>query len=288
MKINKQVIFAAIKDVVIIAVILASVIIIKDEIVWQVSSDSSNEDVAILDNQDDKNDVCNVAGITLHGSLVTYISPADFDADGNLLVDQTASENIVFNIEEAKKDEKIKAIVLEIDSYGGSPVGAEEIANALKSAKKPTVALIREGGVSAGYWVATGANKIFASKNSDVGSIGATMSYLDYAKQNQKDGLTYNQLSSGKFKDTGDPDKALTIEEKNLFMRDINILHQNFVKAVAENRNLDIKKVEALADGSTMLGEMALKNGLIDQIGGEFEVKEYLKNQIGEEIEICW
>ncbi len=279
---KKQKIFRTIKVIVVVAVVLASAIIIKDEVVWQFGSQPSG------DNNNTQKNNCNVAGIVLHGSVVTYISPADYDTDGNLLVDQTASENVVNAISEAEKDENIKAIILEIDSYGGSPVGAEEVANALKNAKKPTVALIREAGDSAAYWVATGANKIFASKNSEVGSIGVTMSYIDNVKQNQKDGFTYNQLSSGIFKDAGDPDKALSDEEVKLFMRDINILHQNFIKTVAVNRNLDIKKVESLADGSTMLGEMALKNGLIDQIGGETEAIEYLKNQIKAHPQICW
>ncbi len=125
------------------------------------------------------------------------------------------------------------------------------------------------------------------SQNFAIGSIGVTMSYLDYAKENEKDGITYNQLSSGKFKDIGAYDKSLTPEEKELLMRDINILHENFIKAVANNRNLDIKKVRQLADGSDMLGQMALENGLIDQIGGRYEVEEYLRNKIGEDIEIC-
>jgi protease-4 len=68
----------------------------------------------------------------------------------------------------------------------------------------------------------------------------------------------------------------------------VNILHENFIKMVAENRSLDIEKVRKLADGSTMLGEMALQNGLIDQIGGMFEVRDYLKEKIGRNIEICW
>ncbi|MCG2689894.1 S49 family peptidase [Candidatus Parcubacteria bacterium] len=277
---KKQVFFAILKVVVVIVVVLASVIIIKDEIVWQFSSESSIDDT--------NNDSCNVAGILLSGSLVTYISSADYDLDGNLLVDQTASEDVVFYINEAEKNDKIKAIILEIDSYGGWPVAAEEVGNALKSAQKPTIALIRGAGVSAGYWVATGTDIIFASKNSDIGGIGVTMSYLDNVKQNQKEGFTYNQLSSGKFKDAGDPDRALSAEETKLFMRDINILHQNFIKTVVKNRGLNLEKVEVLADGSSMLGEMALRNGLIDEIGGEAEVIEYLESQIGEQVEICW
>ena len=105
-------------------------------------------------------------------------------------------------------------------------MAAEEVVNALKNATKPTIALIREGGVSAAYYAASGADIIFASENSDVGSIGITMSYMDNTKKNQAEGLTYNQLSIGKYKDSGDPDKPLTAEEKELFMRDIKILQK--------------------------------------------------------------
>jgi len=275
------------KIIIIFLVVLGSLIIIKDEITWQFDSLVSNDNS--LDDSSHKEEVdCNVVGIELRGNLVTYISPVNTDEDHNSLDDSTASENIVGAIMEAERDEKIKAIILEVDSYGGSPVAGEEIAIALKKTTKPVIALIRNSGVSAAYMAASGADKIFASKSSDVGGIGVTMSYLDYVKQNKKEGLTYISLSSGKFKDTGDPDKTLTLEEKKLLMRDVNIIHQNFIKMVSENRGLDIEKVEKMADGSTMLGEMALENGLIDEIGGIFEVKDYLKNMIGEDVEICW
>jgi len=122
---------------------------------------------------------------------------------------------------------------------------------------------------------------------SDIGGIGITMSYLDYSQKNRQEGIIYQQLSSAKFKDTGDPDKELTTEEKELFMRDIKILHEAFVKRVAENRGLDIEKVEKLADGSTMLGKAAKENGLIDEIGNMYNVKEWIKNELKIEPEIC-
>jgi len=281
-----------IKTTIVLIVILAALIIIKDEIAWQLDPYAYEEDMYGDDMYDDdsayEDEYCNVIGIELHGDLSTYIPPSDSDDDGAPLNDQTASENIVLSIQDAENDYDIKAIILEVDSYGGYPVAAEEVANALKESTKPTVALIREGGASAAYWAATGADIIFASKNSDVGSIAVTASYLDYTKQNQQEGITYVPLSSGKFKDSGDPDKTLSWEERNLFMRDVNILHQNFINIVAENRNLEISEVEKLADGSTMLGGMALENGLIDQIGGMSEVKEYLKEKIGEDVEVCW
>jgi len=231
---------------------------------------------------------CNISNVKLQGYLTTYISNEGKNEYGDLLWDEIASEDIVNAIEKAEKDDDVKAIVLEIDSHGGGPVAAEEIANALKRAEKPTIALIGEYGTSAAYYAATGADIIFASQNSTVGSIGISMSYTDNAKKNEEDGLTFNQLSVGKFKDTGAYDKPLTSEEKELLMRDINILHENFIKVVADNRNLDIEKVRQLADGSDMLGQMALENNLIDHIGGRYEVEEYLREKLGGDVEICW
>jgi len=236
---------------------------------------------------DSSDESCNVSNVKLQGYLTTYISNEGKDENGIPLWDETSSEDIARAVEEAERDDNIKAIILEIDSHGGEPVAAEEIANALKKANKPTIALIRGYGTSAAYYAAAGADLIFASASSSIGSIGVTTSYLDNTKKNEEDGLTYNQLSAGKFKDTGDYDKSLTPEEKELLMRDVNILHENFIKAVAENRKMDIEKVRELADGSSMPGQMALENNLIDKIGGMDEVKEYLKEKIGGEAEIC-
>src|SRR3989344_1076548 len=166
-------------------------------------------------NEDSTTD-CNVLGINLHGQLVTYIP---IDMSDSLLkdTDLVSSDTVLYYIKQSKEDEKIKAILVEIDSPGGTPVAGEEIANALKSSSKPTVVFIRQTGLSAAYWAATGAGRIFASKNSDVGSIGVTTSYLDNVNKNQKEGLNFVQLSTGKYKDTGNPDKLLSQEEMKSF-----------------------------------------------------------------------
>src|SRR3989338_10237745 len=135
--------------------------------------------------------------------------------------------------------------------------------------------------------IATGANRIFASRVSQVGIIGVTSSYTDNGNKNTREGLTYNSLSSGKFKDTGNTDKPLTYEERQLLMRDILKSHDIFVQMVAENRNLAIEKVKKLADGSTMLGDDALVNGLIDEIGGEPEAIEWLAGPLGQKVTVC-
>ena len=231
---------------------------------------------------------CNVQGINIHGDIVTYNSHDAFNDQGQLKYDQTSADEVTWYIKEAGEKENIKAIAIEIDSSGGSGEAGEEIMQALKQSGKPTVAFIRNRGLSAGYLLATGAQTIFASKFSDVGSIGVTQSYLQNTDKNKKDGYTYIDLSSGKYKDTGSPDRAITEDEKQMIMRDIKIGLDYFIQIVAKNRNLDIEKVKKLADGSTVMGETALKDGLIDKIGLLPDVENFLTEKMGTEAKICW
>lgn len=270
-------------------IFLAALIIIKYEYEYQFETDTSEvEGSAVEDSVSDEESDCNVLGIELRGNVVTYVAPKDKDEEDNNTVDETSSEDIIYLIDQANTDDNIKAIILEVDSYGGSAVAAEEINQALQSTDKPTVAFVRSAAASAAYWAASGADTIFASPLSDIGSIGVTMSYLDNTKKNAKDGLTYNSLSAGKFKDYGNPDKILTEDEKKLIMRDLNITHDIFINTVSKNRNLPIEKVKSLADGSSMPGQMALENGLIDQLGDIYKVQNYLKDKLGEDVEVCW
>lgn len=231
---------------------------------------------------------CNVLGINLHGSLYTYI-PTEGSADDpeeyqNQYGDAVGSEDIVGRLRQADQDDQIKAVIIEVDSGGGSPVAGEEISNTIKELTKPVVAVIRQSGMSAAYWAISSSDKIFASRNSDVGSIGVTSSYLENTKKDTK----YIQLSSGKFKDTGSPDKPLSEEERNLLLRDVKITHENFIEDIAQNRKLSIESVRAIADGSSVLGARAKTLGLIDEIGSWTAAEKYLEETIGEKSDICW
>ena len=233
----------------------------------------------------------NVAVIKLQGAIVTYSAgSSDYSDDFTediYYYNEVSSENIIDSLNIAEADNTIEAVIIQIDSPGGSPVGSEEIADALKRITKPTIAVIRESGTSGGYLVATGADRIFASEFSDVGDIGVSMSYLDYSQQNKEEGIIFQQLSSGKFKDTGYPDKELTQEERDLLMEGIEISHNVFVRKVAENRSLDTKVVERLADGSSMCGQSAINNGLIDEIGSVYDAQQWLKTHLNIDPIIC-
>ncbi|MFA6524420.1 MAG: S49 family peptidase [Candidatus Paceibacterota bacterium] len=247
----------------------------------------SNADTSSVE-ESSENEDCNVYGINIHGDVVTYHSNDAYNDQDKLILDQTSADEVEWAIDKAENTDTVKAILIEIDSSGGYGEAGEEMMRVFKESQKPVVAFIRGQGLSAAYLAATGAETIFASKFSDVGSIGITMSYLQNTEKNKKDGLTYIDLSSGIYKDSGSPNRPITDAEKQIFMRDVKIAHEYFVNLVAQNRNLDIEKVKALADGSSVMGEQALKNGLIDKIGLFPDVENFLTEKIGAPITVCW
>jgi protease-4 len=182
----------------------------------------------------------------------------------------------VREIEDADASSSVSAIVLQVDSLGGSPVAAEEIANALRRAEKPTVALIRGEGLSAAYWSSTGADAIFAAENAEVGSIGVTSSYLDRTKYDEKNGYTFHSISTGEYKDMLNSSKQLTKEEEALVRDEIGVMLENFVRTVSVNRNLSTTSVSDLATGAPFIASFAKDNGLIDAVGDKESVRGYL------------
>jgi protease-4 len=229
---------------------------------------------------------CNVAYITLHGDVITYGTLSDGSGSSSD-TDSTASEDVTQEIRDADSDNSIKAIVLEIDSPGGSPVGGEEIESTLKASPKPTVALIRDEGDSAAYMAATGADKIYANEFSNVGDIGITSSYTDESQQDTDEGITFNQLSIGKYKDMFDPDKSLTADERTLIMGELQSDYEKFVQIVAQNRHLSIDTTTTIANGSGLTAQTALNDGLIDKIGDLSDVQTYLNGVLHKKAVMC-
>jgi protease-4 len=230
---------------------------------------------------------CNVATVQLYGSLVYYPNESLGDGSNASSADQTAAEDVRQQIEAADADPGIRAILLQIDSPGGDPVAGEDVAAALKHASKPTVALIGDEGDSAAYWAATGADTIFASTNSSVGDIGVTGSYLDQTKQNRDNGLTFVPLTAGAYKDMGNPDAPLTAAERAIIQRELDATRDTFVADVAANRDLPVATVNAIADGSDMLGQDAIGKGLIDATGTIYDVEDFLSKKLGTDVTLC-
>ena len=181
-----------------------------------------------------------------------------------------SSEHIVEELNDYADDSSIKAIVIRIDSPGGGVVVSQEIYNAVKNAKKEGKKIIVSMGsvaASGGYYVAAAADKIVANPGTLTGSIGVKMEFANLEKLLEKIGVKGMVVKAGEFKDIGSPYRDMTAQEKKLLQDVIDDVHNQFIKAVAEGRNLPEADVRAIADGRIFTGQQALALKLVDQMG---------------------
>ena len=168
-----------------------------------------------------------------------------------------------------RQDRNIKAIVLRIDSPGGAVGASQEIFEEVKrtAREKPVVASMGSVAASGGYYAALGANEIMASRGTLTGSIGVIIKFANLAEIFEKIGYKSEVIKSGKLKNIGATDRQMTTEEKKLIQDIIDNVHEQFISAVSESRDLPMDKVRTLADGRIYSGEQALEAGLIDKFG---------------------
>ncbi len=219
----------------------------------------------------------NTALISVDGVILT-------SSGGGLFAEGISSSRIVEQIHDANENPLIKAIVVEINSPGGSAVASQEIANALKASPKPTVSYIRDAGASGGYWVATATDKIYASEMSIVGSVGVTAAQLEYAGLLEEFNITYRRTTAGKFKDIGTPFREQTPEEADRLDQKLSLMHDYFINEVKTQRNLDQATVAEISQADFYIGLQALELGLIDAYGGKQEAVAYIEEQIGDDV----
>jgi protease-4 len=168
-------------------------------------------------------------------------------------------------------DASIKAIILHINSPGGGAAASEEIYREVRrireTKKKPIVASIETMGASGAYYAAAGTNKIFADNASIVGSIGVIAQWFNYGDLLRWAKLKEVVLKAGEFKDTGDPARELTPAERQYLQGMIDDMHEQFIRAVADGRNMKVEDIKAIANGRVWTGQQAVAIKLVDQIG---------------------
>ena len=167
------------------------------------------------------------------------------------------------------KDDKVKSVVVRIDSPGGVVGPSQEIWSAVKrlKEKKPVVVSMGSVAASGGYYIAVPATLIYANPGTITGSIGVLMKFSNLEGLMDKVGMKSFTLKTGKFKDVGSPSRSMSVEEKAMLQSVIESTHSQFVNAVAEGRRLPETKVREIADGRIFSGEQALANKLIDRLG---------------------
>lgn len=180
-----------------------------------------------------------------------------------------SSEDIVRQIKKYVKSSAVKAIVLYVDSPGGGVSASEEIFQELKKAreKKPVVISMGSVAASGGYYVSLGGSKIVANPGTITGSIGVIAQFPNMKKLLDKIGVDFEVIKSGKFKDSGNPYRGLTEEEKKYLQSVINDVYEQFVNHVVEERKLKKEDVLKIADGRVFTGKQAFSMGLVDTLG---------------------
>jgi protease-4 len=185
-----------------------------------------------------------------------------------------AAKELSRTIDEVSRKGRVKALVLRIDSPGGSAVAADYVAEAIKSAKRRIPVVVSMGSVAAsgGYWVSMYASHILASPITLTGSIGVIGSWFYDKGLNSKLGITIDTMQRGVHADLLSglilPARDLSPEEEARYQKYILDLYSDFTAKVATGRSMDINKVEAVAQGRVFSGLGALNVGLIDSIGG--------------------
>lgn len=168
-----------------------------------------------------------------------------------------------------RDDPSVKAIVMRIDSPGGSVAPVQEIYTELEKIEKPIVASMGGSAASGGYYIACAADTIFANPGTLTGSIGVIMQFTRMKGLYDKVGLEHQVIKSGQFKDTGSPFRTLTEEEQAVLQATVDDVHNQFVDTIAEARSNLLTRTEVveLADGRIFSGRQALDSKLIDQLG---------------------
>lgn len=169
--------------------------------------------------------------------------------------------------DKAEADSNVKAIVLRVDSPGGTVAASEEISMYVKEATKPVVVTVGDVDASGAYMVSSQADKIFALPGSAVGSIGVITDIPNVSGLLDKFGVKFTVIKAGKYKDAGSPYRALTATETALIQGSVNQVYGQFIDIVAEGRGMERSEVESLATGWAWNGEQAKELGLVDEIG---------------------
>lgn len=212
------------------------------------------------------------------GSLDERIAVLELDGviqdvgSGNIFSEMSYDHQLFLEqIETAKEDETVKAILFKVNSPGGGVSESAEIHQAIldlqEESDKPIYVSMGDMAASGGYYVAAPADKIYAQKTTLTGSIGVIMQNINYAKLAEKYGVDFNTIKSGKHKDILSPSREMTDEEHQIMQSIIDEMFDEFVSIIVDGRDMKEKEVRGIADGRIYTGNQAKEINLVDEVG---------------------
>lgn len=208
-----------------------------------------------------------------------YAAGEIVNGEGN--VQQVGGERFAKQMRQLRLDEQVKAIVLRVNSPGGSATASEIIQREIRLTRKKKPVVVSMGNVAAsgGYWISTYSDRIFAEPNTITGSIGVfgvTFNVQELANEN---GLTWDIVKTGRFADSMSIARPKTEQELSLAQKSVNQIYNQFLEKVAESRKLPKEKVQEIAQGRVWSGKEAKQLGLVDEIGGLENAINYAAEQ---------
>ncbi|MBM0743694.1 signal peptide peptidase SppA [Phormidium sp. CLA17] len=199
---------------------------------------------------------------------VVYAEGEIVDGEGD--ADQVGGDRFAQQLREIQDDDDIKAVVIRVNSPGGSVVGSEVIQREVIQTRKKKPVVVSMGGVAAsgGYWISTFSDRIFAQPNTITGSIGVFGLRPNVQKIANDNGISWDVVKTGRYADISSINRPRTPQELAIFQKSVDRIYNQFVTKVAESRKLPKAKVAEIAQGRVWSGKQALAIGLVDQLGG--------------------
>lgn len=219
--------------------------------------------------------------LTANGLAVVYAEGDIVDGEGS--PDDIGGVRFAREIRKLRQDDHVKAIVLRVNSPGGSATAAEAIQRELRLAvqAKPVVVSMGSYAASGGYWISTYGTRIFAEPTTITGSIGVFGIQFDVQQLANNFGLTFDRVKTGKFADALTISRPKTPEELAVLQGMVDWIYDNFVHKVSEGRHLPEAKVRDIAQGRVWSGIEAKQLGLVDQIGTLADAIKFASDQAG-------
>ncbi|WP_027255532.1 signal peptide peptidase SppA [Planktothrix agardhii] len=190
--------------------------------------------------------------------------------DGSGTSSQIGSDRLAKELRKLRLDEKVKAVVLRVNSPGGSATASEVIGREvdLIRKQKPVIVSMGNFAASGGYWIAMGADQIFAQANTVTGSIGVFGLLFNIQDIASKNGITWDIVKTSKFADIQTNSRPKSPEELARLQKVVNLIYDRFISNVATHRKLSKNQVQEIAQGRVWSGAQAKQLGLVDEIGG--------------------
>ena len=203
--------------------------------------------------------------------------------DGEAEQGYVGGTNFSRELRRLRQDDDVKAIVLRVNSPGGSAAASEEIQRELRLAQevKPVIVSMGAYAASGGYWIAAYGERIFAEPTTITGSIGVFGIFFDVEKLTANLGLTFDSVKTGKMADALTITRPKTDQELAVMQRMVDWTYAQFIDKVAEARKLDRAKVEEIAQGRVWSGKSALDLGLVDELGGLDAALRHAAHRVG-------